>query len=135
MFFFIGVAFGYFIMAPFTFSFLANYDISDTQTLVTRPMLSDYIENLINITVGAGLAFQLPVLSFALTKIGLITPGFLRTYRKYAYVGLLVIAAIITPSPDWMSQLIVCIPLVILYEFSIRISQKVFTKAEEENWG
>lgn len=135
MFFFIGVAFGYFIMAPFTFSFLANYDISNTQTLVTRPMLSDYIENLINITVGAGLAFQLPVLSFALTKIGLITPGFLRTYRKYAYVGLLVIAAIITPSPDWMSQLIVCIPLVILYEFSIRISQKVFTKAEEENWG
>lgn len=134
-FFFMGVAFGYFIMAPFTFSFLANYTLGDSHTLITRPMLSDYIENLVNITIGAGLAFQLPVLSFALTKIGIITPAFLINYRKYAYVGLLVIAAIITPSPDWMSQLIVCIPLVILYEFSIKVSKRVFRKVEEETWG
>lgn len=135
MFFFMGVAFGYFIMSPFTFSFLSNYTMGDHNTLITRPMLSDYIENLVNITIGAGLAFQLPVLSYALTKIGLITPGFLRDYRKYAYVGLLVIAAVITPSPDWMSQMIVCVPLVVLYEFSIRVSQRVFKKEEEKAWG
>lgn len=133
LFFFIGAAFGYFIMAPFTFNFLANYKIGTAGILLYRPMLSDYLDSLIDITLGAGLAFELPMASWILSKMGLVTPGFLRTYRKYAYVALLVIAAIITPSPDWGSQLIVVIPLMMLYELSILISARV-NKAEQKKW-
>lgn len=133
LFFFMGAGFGYFLMAPFTFNFLANYTIGTQGTLLYRPMLSDYLDSLIDITLGAGLAFELPMASWILSKMGLITPAFLRTYRKYAYVALLVIAAIITPSPDWGSQLIVVIPLVFLYELSILISARV-NKAAEKKW-
>jgi sec-independent protein translocase protein TatC len=131
-FFFLGAAFGYFLLAPFTFSFLSNYNLGDSGILETRPMLSDYIENLTNITLGAALSFQLPVVSYVLTKIGLITPGFLRTYRKYAFVAILVVAAIITPSPDWMSQMLVCVPLILLYELSIVISARVAANDEKK---
>lgn len=129
-FFFTGAAFGYYLLAPFTFSFLGNYQLGNLHMLETRPMLSDYIDNLVNITLGSALAFQLPVITYVLTRIGLVTPTFLRKYRKYAFVAILVIAAIITPSPDWMSQLLVCIPLVILYEFSIMISKRVYNAEE-----
>lgn len=132
-FFFIGASFGYFLLAPFTFNFLANYKIGTEGILLYRPMLSDYLDSLIDITLGAGLAFQLPMASWLLSKMGLITPDFLKTYRKYAYVALLVIAAIITPSPDWGSQLIVVIPLVLLYELSIVISARV-NKNEARKW-
>lgn len=131
-FFFLGAAFGYFLLAPFTFSFLSNYNLGTSGILETRPMLSDYIENLTNITLGAALSFQLPVVSYVLTKIGLITPGFLRTYRKYAFVAILVVAAIITPSPDWMSQMLVCVPLILLYELSIVISARVAANDEKK---
>ena len=80
---------------------------------------------MVNIIVGTGIAFQLPVVSYVLSRIGLITPQFLRTYRKYAYVAILLISAIITPSPDWMSQAIVSFPLFILFEISIIISGRV----------
>jgi sec-independent protein translocase protein TatC len=132
-FFFTGAAFGYFLLAPFTFNFLANYNIGTQGILQYRPMLSDYLDSLIDITLGAGLAFELPMASWILSRMGLITPGFLRNYRKYAYVALLVIAAIITPSPDWGSQLIVVIPLVLLYELSILISARV-SKNQEKAW-
>ena len=95
-------------------------------------MLSDYIDNLMNITLGAGVSFQLPVVAYVLTRIGLITPNFLKTYRKYAFVAILVVAAVITPSPDWMSQMLVCIPLVLLYELSIVISKRVFLQEEKK---
>ncbi|MDF2190795.1 twin-arginine translocase subunit TatC [Paraflavitalea sp. CAU 1676] len=136
IFFFLGVAFGYYLLAPFTFSFLANYTIGLNNILVTKPTLSDYMENLVDIIIGSALAFQLPVVSYVLTRIGLITPSFLKTYRKYAYVAILVIAAIITPSPDWMSQMIVFLPLAFLYEFSIIISVRVFKRQQEKdkNW-
>ncbi len=127
-FFLCGISFGYFLLAPFTFSFLSNYKLGVLSTLETRPTLDDYIENMINIIIGAGISFQLPVVSFVLTKIGLITPLFLKTYRKYAYVFILVIAAVITPSPDWMSQAIVALPLFLLYELSILISSYVENK-------
>jgi sec-independent protein translocase protein TatC len=129
-FFFLGAAFGYYLLAPFTFSFLANYQLGTLQILETRPILSDYIDNLINITLGSAIAFQLPVVAYVMTRIGLVTPMFLKTYRKYAYVAILIIAAIITPSPDWMSQMIVCIPLVMLYEFSIVLSKRVYAIEE-----
>jgi len=124
-FFFIGAGFGYFLIAPFTFSFLSNYSISRVGIVVTRPTLSDYTENLIDILFGSALAFQMPVLSYVLTRMGLLTPVILRLYRKYAYVGILVAAAIITPSSDWLSQLVVFIPLALLYEISIGVSKRV----------
>lgn len=136
IFFFFGVAFGYFLLAPFTFSFLLNYTLGSKHLLVARPTLADYMENLIDIIIGSAIAFQLPVISYVLTRIGLVTPKFLKTYRKYAYVAILVIAAIITPSPDWMSQMIVFLPLCALYEFSIVISSRVFKRQQEkdQNW-
>ena len=132
-FFFIGAAFGYFLLEPFTFNFLANYKIGTLGILIYRPTLTDYLDSLIDITLGAGVAFELPMASWILSKMGLVTPSFLRSYRKYAYVVLLVLAAIITPSPDWGSQMIVVIPLVILYELSILISARV-NKNQEKSW-
>jgi sec-independent protein translocase protein TatC len=137
LFFMLGICFGYFLLAPFTFSFLANYKLGTIGLLETRPTLDDYLDNLVDILIGAGLAFQLPLVSYVLTRIGLITPRFLRTYRKYAYVAILFVAAIITPSPDWMSQAIVALPLVALYELSISISRRVMKqleKEEKEEW-
>jgi sec-independent protein translocase protein TatC len=133
LFFFMGAAFGYFLLAPFTFNFLANYKIGSIGILLYRPTLTDYLDSLIDITLGAGVAFELPMASWILSKMGLVTPSFLRTYRKYAYVVLLVLAAIITPSPDWGSQMIVVIPLVFLYELSIIISARV-NKNQEKKW-
>ena len=124
-FFLLGISFGYFLLAPFTFSFLSNYKLGMSGMLITRPTLDDYLDNLLDILIGSGIAFQLPLISYVLTQIGLITPDFLRTYRKYAYVAILFVAAIITPSPDWMSQTIVALPLILLYEISIRISVRV----------
>lgn len=132
-FFFAGTAFGYFLLAPFTFSFLSNYTIGTHNIIVSRPTLSDYLENLVDIIIGSALAFQLPIISHVLTKIGLITPRFLKTYRKYAYVAILVVAAVITPSPDWMSQMIVFIPLAMLYEFSILVANRAY-KDELRKW-
>jgi sec-independent protein translocase protein TatC len=106
-------------------------------TLVTRPTLNDYLDNLTNIILGCGLAFELPVLAYILTKIGLVTPSFLRKTRKYAIVVILIVAAFITPSPDWMSQMIVFLPLWFLYEISIIISARVAkddAKKELEEW-
>lgn len=124
-FFLCGISFGYFLLAPFTFSFLSGFKLGALQVLETRPTLDDYLENMIDILIGSGLSFELPVVSFVLTRIGLISPVFLRTYRKYAYLLILVVAAIITPSPDWMSQVIVSAPLFFLYEISILVSAKV----------
>ncbi len=125
LFFMLGIAFGYYLLAPFTFSFLSNYKLGMSGLLITRPTLDDYLDNLLDILIGSGIAFQLPLISYVLTHIGLITPAFLRNYRKYAYVAILFVAAVITPSPDWMSQTIVALPLILLYEISIRISVRV----------
>ena len=78
----------------------------------------------------------MPVLAYVLSKLGIITPKFLRNYRKYAYVIILIVAAVITPSPDWTSQTIVAVPLILLYEISIFISKKVDKERvkTEEAW-
>lgn len=131
-FFFCGAAFGYFLLGPFTFNFLAGFQLGTENMIVTRPTFSDYLDNLTNIILGCGLAFELPVLAHVLTQIGIVTPSFLRATRKYAVVIILIVAAFITPSPDWMSQLIVFIPLFLLYELSILVSAKVYKKLEVE---
>lgn len=98
--FFCGAAFGYFLLGPFTFNFLAGFHIGNNMLLVTRPTLTDYLENLTSLILGCGLAFELPILAYVLTKAGLITPALLRSSRRYAYLIILVISAVITPSPD-----------------------------------
>lgn len=136
-FFFLGAAFGYFILGPFTFNFLATFQISSLNLVQTRPTINDYLDNLTNLILGCGIAFEMPVLAFALTKIGLITPSFLRRSRKYAIVVILVVAAVITPSPDWISQTIVFLPLFALYEFGVIVSARVYKdeqKKELEEW-
>jgi sec-independent protein translocase protein TatC len=134
--FFTGAAFGYFILAPFTFNFLANFTLGTIGAYKYLPTLDDYIDTLNNIVLGCGIAFELPVLAFVLAKIGLISAKFLRTYRKYAFVVILILAAIITPSPDWTSQLIVAIPLLLLYELSVVITARVDKQnaKKEKEW-
>lgn len=123
--FFFGAAFGYYLLAPFTFNFLGNYTLGTKGAYVYLPTLDDYIDTLTSLVVGCAIAFELPVIAYVLSKWGIVTAALLKKYRKYAYVVILVLAAIITPSPDWSSQAIVTIPLVILYEISILLSKKV----------
>lgn len=127
-----GAAFGYFIVAPFTFNFLANFTLGTVGAYKYIPTLNDYISTLTNILLGCGLAFELPVLAYVLARIGIISASFLRKSRKYALLGILILAAIITPSPDWTSQLIVAIPLLLLYEISIVICARVDKRREKE---
>ncbi len=136
-FFFLGGAFGFFLLGPFTFNFLAGFQLGTNNMLETRPTLTDYFDNLTNIILGCGIAFELPVLAYVLTKVGLVTPMFLKKSRKYAIVIILLLSAFITPSPDWMSQLIVFTPLWMLYELSVVLSSKVYkedAKKEAEEW-
>jgi sec-independent protein translocase protein TatC len=133
--FFTGAAFGYYLLAPFTFNFLANFQLGTLGVYKYLPTLDDFIETLTDIILGCGIAFELPVLAYVLSKLGIITPQFLKVHRKYAYVAILILAAVITPSPDWTSQTIVSVPLILLYEISIFISKKVDkqrVKAEAE---
>lgn len=118
--FLLGVAFGYFILSPMTIAFLANYSISDM--IVNEFDITSYVSTITALVFGSGLLFQLPVVVFFLTKVGLITPQFMRKYRKHAVIIILIIGAIITPSPDPLSQSLISIPLYVLYEISIFIS-------------
>jgi sec-independent protein translocase protein TatC len=135
-FFFTGAAFGYFILGPFTFNFLASFNISKINLMTTRPTLADYLDNLTNIILGCGIAFELPVLAYILTRIGIITPSFLRSTRKYAIIVILIAAALITPSPDFISQTLVFIPLFALYELGVLVSARVYKeeKKKEAEW-
>ena len=134
--FFAGAAFGYYLLAPFTFNFLANFQLGKLGVYQYLPTLDDFIDTLTSLILGCGIAFELPVLAYVLSKLGIITPKFLRNYRKYAYVIILIVAAVITPSPDWTSQTIVAVPLILLYEISIFISKKVDKERvkTEEAW-
>lgn len=134
--FFIGAAFGYYLLAPFTFNFLASFTLGKSGAIIYRPTINDYIDSLTNLILGCGIAFELPILAFVLAKIGLITSGFLRKYSKYAFVIILLIAAVITPSPDMTSQIIVAAPLLLLYWISIILVSRVDKQKarEEKEW-
>jgi len=123
-----GATFGYFLLAPFTFNFLGNFTLGTMGSITYLPTINDYIDTLSSIVIGCGLAFELPVVTYILSSIGIVTPGLLKKYRKYAYLVILILAAVITPSPDWTSQAIVTVPLVILFEISILISKRVERK-------
>jgi sec-independent protein translocase protein TatC len=126
--FFIGVFFSYYVIAPMSVSFFYGYQISDM--IVNNFTMNSYISLITNTLLGVSLIFELPVLIYFLAKIGLVTPEFLRKYRKHAFVLVLILAAIITP-PDVGTQIIVSIPIVILYEVSIYIASIVVKKQEK----
>lgn len=134
--FFSGAAFGYYLLAPFTFNFLANFHLGTTGAYKYLPTLDDYIDTLNSIILGCGVSFELPILAYVLAKVGIINAKFLRTYRKYAFLVILIVAAIITPSPDWTSQVLVSLPLILLYEISVMLCAKVDRQRakEEKEW-
>ncbi|MGG9964690.1 twin-arginine translocase subunit TatC [Ferruginibacter sp. SUN106] len=134
--FFAGAAFGYYLLAPFTFNFLATFDLGTGGNIRYAPTLNDYIDSLTNLILGCGIAFELPILAFVLAKIGLISASFLKKYSKYAFVIILLVAAIITPSPDMTSQIIVALPLLLLYWISILLVSRVDRQKakEEKEW-
>jgi len=120
--FFLGVLFGHYLITPLSLNFLGNYKISD---VVKNDIdLDSYLSLVKTTAISCGLVFELPIIMYFLAKIGLVTATFLRAYRKYALVIILILAAIVTP-PDVVSQLIVTIPLMILYEISILIAARM----------
>ena len=127
--FFLGVLFGYYVVVPLSMNFLGTYQVS-TEVL-NEFDLSSYIGLVRASVLASGLIFQLPIVIYFLTKVGLVTPEFLRKYRKYALVIVLILSAIITP-PDIASQIIVAIPVLILYQVSIYISKIVVKKQRKK---
>ena len=125
-----GVLFGYYVMAPMMISFLANYQISDM--IVNEFDITSYVGTIVTVVFGSGILFQLPVVMYFLTKVGIVTPVFLRKSRKHAIVIILILGAIVTPSADPLSQALISIPLYLLYEISILISAGVVRKKEKE---
>ncbi|UCE95064.1 MAG: twin-arginine translocase subunit TatC [Flavobacteriaceae bacterium] len=127
--FFLGILFGYYVITPLSINFLGSYSVAEE--VRNNFDLSSYTGLLKASCLSAGFIFELPVIIYFLTKMGLVTPEFLRTYRKYALVLVLILAAVITP-PDIISQVIVAIPMIILYEVSIKISKFIIKKQEKE---
>ena len=123
--FFIGVLFGYYVICPLSINFLGTYSVADQ--VHNDFDLNSYIGLVRASVLASGFIFELPIIIYYLTKIGLVTPQFLKNNRKYALVIVLIIAAIITP-PDVASQIIVAIPVIILYQVSILISKIVIKK-------
>ncbi|MBP8823213.1 MAG: twin-arginine translocase subunit TatC [Flavobacteriales bacterium] len=119
--FFMGVLFGYFVLAPMSIQFLGTYSVSSSVPNLVD--LNNYIGTITSLTLWTGVVFELPMVVYFLARTGLVGPGFLRTYRRHAYVVILIIAAIITP-PDVTSQLIVSLPLFALYEGSIFLAAR-----------
>jgi sec-independent protein translocase protein TatC len=123
MLFFSGVFFGYYIVSPLAINFLANFQLDPS--IQNQISVTSYISTIATLTLACGVAFQLPVVVFVLSKAGILTPKFMRTYRRHSVVVILIVAAIITPSPDIYSQILVAMPLMLLYEIGIVVSGRV----------
>ena len=119
--FFTGILFGYFIVAPLSVQFFGSYQISNQ--IENNFTIGSYMSTILSTIFYSGLFFLLPVISYLLTKIGLIDVAFLVKYRKHAIVVILILAAIITP-PDIASQIIISMPIVLLYEMGILVSKR-----------
>ncbi len=127
--FFVGILFGYYVITPLSINFLGSYRVADE--VRNNFDLSSYTGLLKASCLSSGFIFELPIVIYFLTKMGLVTPEFLKEYRKYALVMVLILAAIITP-PDIISQIIVAIPMVTLYEVSIRISARIIKNEKKK---
>ncbi|MFV5688970.1 twin-arginine translocase subunit TatC [Flavobacterium sp. ZT3R25] len=128
--FFLGVLFGYFVVVPMSVNFFATFKVS--AVVKNQFSIDSYISMVKTSVIASGLFFELPIIIFFLTKLGLVTPEFLRKYWKYAVIIILIVAAIVTP-PDVVSQTIVAIPMLIIYEVSILISKIVVRNQKKEN--
>ncbi|MBW4360400.1 twin-arginine translocase subunit TatC [Flavobacterium taihuense] len=128
--FFLGVIFGYFVVIPMSVNFVATFTVSSV--VKNQFTLDSYIGMVKTSILASGLFFELPIIIYFLTKLGLVTPEFLRKYWKYAVVIILIVAAIVTP-PDVVSQTIVAIPMLLIYEVSILISKIVTLNKKKEN--
>jgi sec-independent protein translocase protein TatC len=124
-----GISFGYYVIAPLMVYVMVNYRISDL--IVNQFDITSYVSTFVALVFGSGVLFQLPVVIYFLSKFGIVTPMFLRQYRKHSVVVILIIAAIITP-PDPLSQILITIPLYLLFEISILISANVYKKKLKE---
>jgi len=124
-----GVVFGYYVISPLTVNFLGSYNVSPE--VENKINLISYVSTVTSVVLASGVIFELPVVVFFLTKIGLVTPEFMRKYRRHSLVVILILAAIITP-PDVFSQILVAIPLFFLYEISIFISRGVIRRQKRE---
>lgn len=118
----LGVLFGYYLIVPLSIHFLGGYSLSSD--VVNQININSYINTVVSISLASGFVFLLPIFVFFLSRIGLLTPAFMRKYRRHSYVLMLLLAAIITP-PDVFSQIMVAIPLAILYEIGIFISARI----------
>lgn len=127
--FFLGVLFGYFLILPLTVQFLGTYQVSDS--VPNQIDLSSYISTVTSVLLACGVMFQLPVLVYVGSKVGLLTPEWMRRYRKHAFVVVLIVAAVITP-PDVASQILVTIPVMILYEISILIAARIVKRQAKQ---
>ena len=125
--FMLGVLFGYYIISPFAINFLAGYQIPGVQN---TPTMSSFINYMIMFTAPAGLIFELPIIVYFLSKIGLVTPEGMKQYRRHSIIGVLMLSAMITP-PDVVTQFLIGIPLYILYEVSIVVSARVNRENED----
>ncbi|MBP8067294.1 MAG: twin-arginine translocase subunit TatC [Pedobacter sp.] len=128
-----GVLFGYYIICPMSVNFLINFTVSPD--IENTFQIDSYLSTVLTLTIGTGIIFQLPVVIYILSKLGVMTPQFMRKSRRYAAVLILVIAAIVTPTADPYTMLIVALPLFLLYELSIMISANIQKKkliAEKE---
>ncbi|TRX38272.1 twin-arginine translocase subunit TatC [Flavobacterium restrictum] len=128
--FFLGVLFGYYVVIPMSVNFVATFSVSDV--VKNQFTLDSYMGMVKTSILASGLFFELPIIIYFLTKLGLVTPSFLRTYWKYAVVIILIVAAIVTP-PDVVSQTIVAIPMLLIYEVSIFISMLVYKSKNKKN--
>ncbi|PLX13683.1 MAG: twin-arginine translocase subunit TatC [Marinilabiliales bacterium] len=124
-----GILFSYYLIVPLTVNFLGTYQVS--QDVVNQISLSSYISTVVSVTFAVGVVFELPILVYFLTKIGVLTPMFMKKNRKYMFVLLLIVSAIITP-PDMFSQILVVFPLIGLYELSIGVSNRIYKKTQME---
>jgi sec-independent protein translocase protein TatC len=122
-----GIMFGYYLVAPISINFLTNFKLDET--ILNEIDLTSYVSTVMMLVLACGIMFQLPVVVYFLTKAGIITPEFLKTYRKHSIVVILVLSALITP-PDVISQILMCFPLLFLYEISILVSSTIQKKEE-----
>ncbi len=127
--FILGVLFGYFVIAPISVYFLTNYQIDPS--ILNEIDIISYVSLVTTLVLACALLFQLPVLVFFLTKAGLVTPELMKQYRKHAVVAILILGAIVTP-PDVFSQVLIAIPLILLYQISILISKRVINRESSE---
>lgn len=125
----IGVMFGYYIMSPLAINFLANYQVSEI--VYNEFDITSYVSTISTLVLGSGILFQLPIVVYFLSKIGIVTPALMKSYRKHAIVVILVLGAMLTP-PDPLSQVLIAFPLFGLYEMSILISKRVTKKRLKE---